>query len=56
MVYTYFPRMQFGTTIADDEEEAEQAMATMIESAQGLMPTYTEARKRPDWPKWEDAN
>lgn len=31
------------------------AMATVIESAEGLMPTYDEARKRPDWPKWEEA-
>ena len=30
-------------------------MAMVIESAEGLTPTYEEARKRPDWPKWEGA-
>jgi hypothetical protein len=35
--------------------EEESAMATVIESAEGLMPTYDEAVKRPDWPKWEAA-
>ena len=35
--------------------EEESAMATVVESVEGLMPTYQEARKRPDWPKWERA-
>ena len=30
-------------------------MATVVESAVGLEPTYKEARRRPDWPKWEEA-
>src|ERR1700678_3049794 len=30
-------------------------MATVVESAVGLEPMYEEARKRPDWPKWEEA-
>ena len=30
-------------------------MATVVESAEALMPTYEEAHKRPDWPKWDKA-
>ena len=30
-------------------------MTMVVESAEGLMPTYEEARKRPDWPKWDEA-
>ena len=30
-------------------------MATMIERAQGLEPSYAEAKRDPDWPKWEEA-
>ena len=33
----------------------EYAMATVIESAEGLMPSYEEVCKRSDWPKWEEA-
>ena len=33
----------------------EYVMATVIESAEGLMPSYEEVRKRSDWPKWEEA-
>jgi hypothetical protein len=39
----------------DDGPDVEQAMATVIENAEGLTPTYAEARRRPDWPKWEEA-
>ena len=39
----------------DDGVVEEHAMATVIESAEGIMPSYEEARKRPDWPKWEQA-
>jgi hypothetical protein len=46
--------MQSGNKALTTLEE-ESAMATVIESAEGLMPTYQEARKRPDWPKWEQA-
>ena len=31
------------------------AMATVIESAEGLIPTYEEACRCPDWPKWQEA-
>src|SRR5271156_13649 len=31
------------------------AMATVMGGAEGIEPTYEEARKRPDWPKWEEA-
>ena len=51
--------MQYGTKLKVVEEvegtAEEHAMATVIESAEGLMPTYDEAIKRPDWPKWEEA-
>ena len=30
-------------------------MASVVENAEGLTPTYEEARKRPDWPKWDEA-
>ena len=30
-------------------------MASVIESMEGSSPTYEEALKRPDWPKWSDA-
>ena len=39
----------------DEGVEAEHAMASVIESADGSMPSYEEALKRPDWPKWEEA-
>jgi hypothetical protein len=35
--------------------EIDYAMAMVIESAEGLMPSYEEAWKRPDWPKWDEA-
>ncbi|PPQ72971.1 hypothetical protein CVT26_014516, partial [Gymnopilus dilepis] len=31
------------------------AMAVAMDTAEGLNPTYDEARKRSDWPKWEEA-
>jgi transposase InsO family protein len=40
---------------AVDCEEVDYAMAAVVESAEGLQPTYEEARKRPDWPKWQEA-
>ncbi len=30
-------------------------MATVMDSVEFLNPTYEEARKRSDWPKWQDA-
>jgi reverse transcriptase-like protein len=44
--------LQQGTS---KEQDVDHAMATVIESTQGLTPTYTEAHRRPDWPKWEKA-
>ena len=38
-----------------DETIEEHAMASVIEGTEGSMPTYEEALKRPDWPKWEEA-
>ena len=45
------------TPIVDEtvKVDSEHAMASVIESAEGSMPTYQEALKRPDWPKWEEA-
>src|SRR5271155_296226 len=52
--------------LADDEEfevvewdradvEKEFTMATAIESAEGLNPSFDDVRKRADWPRWEEA-
>ena len=30
------------------------AMATVMDAAEGLNPTYEEAKTRPDWPKWKE--
>jgi len=42
-------------TVVVDGSAVDYAMATVVESAEGLTPTYEEARRRPDWPKWEVA-
>ena len=50
--------LQHGTTTQNEPantDVVEQAMATVVESVEGLTLTYAEARRRPDWPKWEDA-
>ena len=48
--------MQHGSaTTANKGPDIDHAMATVIESTQGLSPTYAEARRRPDWPEWEEA-
>jgi len=49
--------MQSGSmsTVVADVAVEDYAMATVVESAEGLMPTYEEARRRPDWPKWDEA-
>jgi hypothetical protein len=58
--------MQLGTPVVEETAaehassvdiggEVEHAMATVVENAEGLTPTYEEAQKRPDWPKWEEA-
>lgn len=50
--------------VPDENEEAgmveevgveDFAMATVMEAAEGLNPTLHEARKRSDWPKWQEA-
>ena len=41
--------------VEESVEEEEHAMATVIESAEGLMPPYEEVCKCLDWPKWEQA-
>ena len=35
--------------------EIDHAMATVVESGEGLTPTYEEACKCSDWPKWQGA-
>ena len=49
--------MQSGSILksVDQEVAAEHAMASVIEGMEGSMPTYEEALKRPDWPKWSKA-
>lgn len=39
----------------DIVEGMDFAMATAMDAAEGLNPTYDEAKKRSDWPKWEAA-
>lgn len=38
-----------------EEDEVELAMAAAAGDAECIEPTYAEAKKRPDWPKWQDA-
>jgi hypothetical protein len=42
-------------SVVDYGLEVDYAMATVVENAKGLQPTYEEARRRPDWPKWQEA-
>ena len=49
-----FPRgIQEGTTEVVEPEPENFAMATAIATSEGLQPTYEEACKHPDWPKWD---
>ena len=41
--------------VEESIEEEEHAMATIIESAEGLMLPYEEVHKHLVWPKWEQA-
>ncbi|RDB21868.1 Retrovirus-related Pol polyprotein from transposon TNT 1-94 [Hypsizygus marmoreus] len=53
--------IQEGSEVGDVADEWEMvavedvAMAAVTEGVEGLMPSYSEAKKRPDWPKWEEA-
>ena len=47
--------MRGGSTVESVVDVEEHAMASVIKSAEGIMPTYEEAQRRPDWPKWEEA-
>ena len=47
--------IQTGSSAVEDGSEVDYAMAMVVESVEGLTPTYEEARKRPDWPKWKEA-
>ena len=49
--------MQQGSRVesVDDGVVEEHAMATVIESAEGLQLTYEEAKKLSNWPKWDEA-
>ncbi len=38
-----------------DIEEEHWAMAAMMNTAEYLNPSYEEAKRRPDWPKWQEA-
>ena len=52
--------MQLGTSVVTGDgpeltTEVDYAMVMVIESAEGLTPTYEEACKHPNWPKWKIA-
>ena len=49
------PRGMQSSTSIIESEDVEHTMATVIERAQGLEPSYAEAKRCPDWPKWEEA-
>jgi hypothetical protein len=36
-------------------QEEDWGMAVMMDAAEDLNPTYKEAKRRSDWPKWEEA-
>jgi hypothetical protein len=38
-----------------DIEEEDWAMAAVMDMAEYLNPSYEEAKRRPDWPKWQEA-
>jgi len=38
-----------------EAEEEDWAMASMMNQAESLEPTYEEVKRRPDWPKWQQA-
>ena len=42
-------------TAVDVGREVDYAMATVISDAEGLEPSYEEAKRRLDWPKWKEA-
>jgi len=48
------PRVEYATSVNLDTE-IDHTMVTVIEGMEGSMPTYEEAQKRPDWPKWQEA-
>ena len=47
--------LQPATEMASLVEVEDWAMATVMDSVEYLNPTYEEARKRSDWPKWAQA-
>ena len=44
-------RTEYATSVSL-EPELDHAMAAVVE---GLEPTFEEAKRRPDWPKWQEA-
>ena len=52
------PGMQTGSEVAEcciAATAEDYGMATMMNEAEDLEPPYETARKRPDWPRWEEA-
>jgi Reverse transcriptase (RNA-dependent DNA polymerase) len=50
--------IQEAAEVADEWEMVsveDFAMATVTEASEGIMPSYKEAKKHPDWPKWQEA-
>ena len=43
------------STVVGDVAIEDYAMAAVVKSVEGLTPTYEEACKRSDWPKWKEA-
>jgi len=43
------------STVVADVAVEDYVMAMVVESVEGLMPTYEEACRHPDWPKWDKA-
>ena len=43
------------STVVADVAVEDYVMAMVVESVEGLMPTYEEACRCPDWPKWDEA-
>jgi hypothetical protein len=49
------PTVIGGGSDPEEATEVDYAMAMVIESAEGLTPTYEEACEHPNWPKWKVA-
>ena len=57
--YSLLPKGVQETADVVDEWEMvsveEFVMASVTEASEGIMPSFEEAKKHPDWPKWQEA-